>query len=363
MGPKVLAVDGVIQAFNILLASLPTTWTTQGRIWVYAQSGETSIIQQEVRQWMSLLSKTQPMRKVPIIDSPTEDKIKEINYSLGLWVPEADKAKVVINRALDKGTPFACIIPGCLVNLIPDTPKHKETINESSKIVLLSPELTWIIIGIPSIKEHQVLSMETLNVPDVSFGDLEDFRGIIKESPNWNFREWVPLQDLMIRQHPEEYPNDEISSRASDGSKLYTPDLDLTLAIVPDLQTCTDASGMATQAAVSRRTRQSIQRVERALALARHEIICEEDCYTMCPLSIIESQKGQGTSTLQSQGVLYSKNQLGLRLLWSRRKYKKVQQAPWVHRLSHRRMSSVCVSKEISGSGHRLHTPWNCVKG
>ena len=101
IGPRTLATDGVIEAFNILLDALPQSWPTSGRIWVYAQS-ETQIIQQEVRQWMSILPKTTPARKVPITDSLTVEKITDFNYSLGIWVPEAEKVKMVVNKALDK---------------------------------------------------------------------------------------------------------------------------------------------------------------------------------------------------------------------------------------------------------------------
>ena len=232
IGPKTLATDGVKLAFDVLLATLPTVWTNRGRIWVYAQS-ETTVIQQVVRQWMSLLPKCTPARKVPLTDSPTADKIKGIKYSLGLWVPEADKAQMIVNRALDKKSPFACLIPSCLVNLIPETPQHQESVKECKKIVLLQPELTWILYGIPSIKEHQVLSISVSDVRDISFGNLNDFRGIVKEPPEWNFTEWVPLQEEMIRRYPTLYPNEKISSRASDGFKSYTPDREKSLVLVP----------------------------------------------------------------------------------------------------------------------------------
>ena len=232
IGPKTLATDGVIKSFDILLSSLPLQWTSDGKIWVYAQS-ETEIIQQEVRHWMSLLPKCTPARKVPVTDSPTEDKIKGIDYSLGLWVPEADKVKTVVNRALDKKKPFACLIPSCLVNLIPENPEHKKTIQECKKIVLLQPEMTWLIFGIKSVTEHQVYSIDVANETEESFGDLQDFRGIVGNPPDWDLRTWVPLQERMIRENPEIYTNDKISTRESDGFKLFSLDPERTLALVP----------------------------------------------------------------------------------------------------------------------------------
>ena len=64
LGPKELAPDGVKEAFNVLLASLPKKWENKGRVWVFAQK-ETEIIQQSVRQWLSMMSrdKKEPVRR------------------------------------------------------------------------------------------------------------------------------------------------------------------------------------------------------------------------------------------------------------------------------------------------------------
>ncbi len=232
IGPKTLATDGVIESYNILLDLLPQNWTTKGKIWVYAQS-ETDIIQQEVRQWMATLPKCVPARKVPITDSLTADKIASIDYSLGLWVPEADKVKMVINQALNKGTPFACLVPSCLVHLIPEGPEHQRIISEAAKLVFLQPEMTWIIYKIKSITHHQVYAVDNSDPTDFTFGDLGDFRGIVRKHPRWDFKQWVPLQMKMIVENPKIYTKDKISSRQSDGFRLYIPDADNTLAVVP----------------------------------------------------------------------------------------------------------------------------------
>ena len=232
IGPKTLATDGVIEAYNILLDALPRDWPTKGKVWVYAQS-ETDLIQQEVRQWMSTLPKSIPARKVPITDSLTVDKITNIDYSLGLWVPEADKVKKVVNKALDKGAPFACLVPSCLVHLIPDNPEHQEAIRTSRKIVFLQPEMTWLIHKIDSVTENQVYSAVNSDPTEITFGDLNDFRGVVRETPQWDFKTWVPLQENMIKENPKIYPNAKISTRESDGFKLYTPDSENALALVP----------------------------------------------------------------------------------------------------------------------------------
>ena len=234
IGPKTLATDGVIEAYNILLDALPRDWTTKGKVWVYAQS-ETDLIQQEVRQWMSTLPKCVPARKVPITDSLTAEKITSIDYSLGLWVPEADKVKMVVNKALDKGAPFACLVPSCLVHLIPGSPEHRETITKVKKIVFLQPEMTWLIYKIKSVTTNQVYSANNSDPAEFTFGTLTDFRGIVRETPEWDFEQWVPLQEEMIRNNPRIYPEEKISTRRSDGFKLYMPDSENTLALVPEM--------------------------------------------------------------------------------------------------------------------------------
>ena len=35
-------------------------------------------------------------------------QIQKIDYSVGLWIPEVDKVKTVVNKALEKSVPFVC---------------------------------------------------------------------------------------------------------------------------------------------------------------------------------------------------------------------------------------------------------------
>ena len=86
---------------------------------------------------MSTLPKLTPARKVPYTDSVTVEGIKKISYGLALWAPSADKVKAVVNAALNKGAPFACLIPSCLVRLIPESPRNMETLDGAARLVLL----------------------------------------------------------------------------------------------------------------------------------------------------------------------------------------------------------------------------------
>ena len=178
---------------------------------------------------MSMLPKQNPARKVPYTESPTVDRIRDVDYGLALWVPTADKVKDIINAALEKKTPFACLVPSCLVNLIP-TPEHRDAMDKTIKIVLLQPELTWVVYNIEAIHRHQVFpAVQERN----TFTNLTDFRGIVRDTPDWDLRDWTPGQIQLISDNPQLYPPDKICTRSSDGFKLFKPDADSIMAIVP----------------------------------------------------------------------------------------------------------------------------------
>ena len=230
LGPLELSPDGVKEAFCVLLAAIPPKWNTKGRVWVNAQK-ETELIQQMVRHWMESLPATQPARKVPLVDTPTEEKIQRFDYGIALWSPPADKLNKVINTAFQKDRPFACLTPSCLVDLIPEGKENRTKMKNTIKIVMLRPEVTWVIHGIPTMT-HKVLSIE--QDTDNVFSELEDLRGIIKATPDWDLKLWVPLQVEMIKKYPKVYTDDKIFRRTSDNLALFKPDPEKTLALVPE---------------------------------------------------------------------------------------------------------------------------------
>ena len=128
---------------------------------------------------MTTLPKLETPRRVPYTETPTVERIQTIKYALALWSPPADKIKDIVNEAFQKGIPFACLVPSCLVHLLPKGPKNRRLLENSSKLVLLSTELTWIVHGIPSITHNVYAAMNEIH----TFGDLKDLRGIVRESP------------------------------------------------------------------------------------------------------------------------------------------------------------------------------------
>ena len=122
------------EAFNILLAALPNQWTSKGRVWVHAQK-ETEIIQQLVREWLSMMTRDRkgPVHRVPYTESVTADRIRKVDYSIGLWAPPADNVTQIVNEALTRDQPFACLLPSCLVNLAPNSPENQKALNKAKK--------------------------------------------------------------------------------------------------------------------------------------------------------------------------------------------------------------------------------------
>ena len=76
--------------------------------------------------------------------------------------------------------------------------------------------------------------MDNSDPTELTFGGLNDFRGIVRETAEWDIKSWVPLQKDMIAKNPKIYPEGKISTRESDGFKLYHPDSSQTLAVVPE---------------------------------------------------------------------------------------------------------------------------------
>ena len=99
-----------------------------------------------------------PSRRVPYTESVTADRIRKVDYSLALWAPPADNIKQMVNEALRRDIPFACLVPSCLVDVIPDDPQNRKALTETTKIVLLRPEVTWVVHKIRSINKHQVFT-------------------------------------------------------------------------------------------------------------------------------------------------------------------------------------------------------------
>ena len=124
----------------------------------------------------------EPAKRVPYTESVTVERIRKIDYGLALWAPPADKIPQIVNAAFNKDVPFACLVSSCLINLIPDSPENKRKMDETTKLVLLSPEVTWIVHNVKEVNRHQVYSS---HMDIESFGsEKEPINGLIRPPPN-----------------------------------------------------------------------------------------------------------------------------------------------------------------------------------
>ena len=103
-----------------------------------------------------------------------------------------------------------------MVNLIPDFPRNKEILEGAAKLVLLQPEVTWLVHGIKSIRHNVYTCTGEIN----TFHELEDMRGIVKASPDWDLKDWIPQQEAAVKKFPSTYSPDKIWRRPKDGFLL-----------------------------------------------------------------------------------------------------------------------------------------------
>ena len=100
--------------------------------------------------------------------------------------------------ALEKDQPFACLVPISLVGRAPSNAQNKQRLQAAVKIVLLDPEMVWVVHKVPSMTSHQVQAREIHHM------DIEP-EGIIAKNPKWKVKEWPEHQLRYIRQHPAVY--------------------------------------------------------------------------------------------------------------------------------------------------------------
>ncbi len=226
LGPRELTGKGVQEAVKILLASLPSTFFTTGKVWMNAGK-ETRSLRDCVAKWQNDVcqaNKATGKIKVVDMDRPTPKKISVKDYEFGIWTPPAETTEPVIVAAIQRGKPFACLAPSCLIPLIQAPEEIRKEIEATMKIVLLEPELTWVIGGVENM-EHQVMAAWGVHT---LFEKGEDEHGLSIEPLNWDNQKFVKAQEQLVK----EYEAEHLFVR-DDGFVMYKPDADTDLIIVP----------------------------------------------------------------------------------------------------------------------------------
>ena len=165
-----------MEAVKVLLKAMPTDWDIPGRLWAHAGK-ETKPVRDLVCKYQDLLPKKQA-RRVPATDRPSEKRIQQQKYGLAIFAPPADKVVEVLRAALVKGKPFVCLTPISLVNQAPPDEQVRDRLRKATKIVLLDPELTWVLHGVPGLDKHQVHARHVH-----TFGPEPDLAGILTGPP------------------------------------------------------------------------------------------------------------------------------------------------------------------------------------
>jgi len=192
LGPGKLRQKGVVEALDILLATLVDTDVDPARTW-FNTGKDTPYMVNNFYDWRDQIIKnrtstgTKPVRTHCYMDPLSASKIQKLKYTFGIWAPPADKVVRQCRAALDNGTPFACLIPNDLVHYIAkDQRKHvvvdlQRKVDRATKITLLSPGLTWLISGIsfaPTNRFKTVYAGPRVT-PDY---ELEELVRILKDS-------------------------------------------------------------------------------------------------------------------------------------------------------------------------------------
>ena len=79
------------------------------------------------------------------------------------------------------------------MNQAPPDEQVRDRLRKATKIVLLDPELTWVVHEVPGLDKHQVHARHVL-----TFGPEPDLAGISTGPPEFETAEWAPEQEMLI---------------------------------------------------------------------------------------------------------------------------------------------------------------------
>ena len=125
-----------------------------------------------------------------------------------MFAPYAETATKVLDAALTKDKPFACLVPICLAGESPSNKLNRERLQDAAKIALLDPELVWILHKIPTVTQHRVYAREIHRWEP-------ETEGVIAKHPNFNTKTWPKLQAEYIAKHSAVYKGNIFKNEAT----------------------------------------------------------------------------------------------------------------------------------------------------
>jgi transposase InsO family protein len=130
-------------------------------------------------------------------------------------MPTAERITQLLSAALDKGEPFAMLLPSVLTNRAPQNELQKSRLLEATKIILLDAELLWVVYGVPNFHTNICYAREAI----ANFGPQPDMQMIFTGLPDIDVEGWPSKQDQLIKQHPKIYQGKVLTN--SKGVKYY----------------------------------------------------------------------------------------------------------------------------------------------
>ena len=198
LGPRVLSDEGKMAALKTLFVTLPKKpWKLQERTWIY--TGKDTQLAREMMIHFQATVSEQGKQRIPLTDNPSPGKIQSHDYGFAVFAPHAETATKVLDEALKKDKPFACLLPISLVSRAPSNKEVKDKLQSAAKIVLMDPEMVWIVHNVPGVNTHQVHTREIHR----SFGP--EAEGIVAEFPEFDMKTWPAKQRAYVKKHSKLY--------------------------------------------------------------------------------------------------------------------------------------------------------------
>ena len=235
LGPHRLVRTGLANTLEVLLATLLNAEIDTSKIWFDAQK-DTKFLLPQIFDWCDARRKACPDRKAiaktSYQDALSVSKINKLKYTLGIWAPPADKISALIQNAIKRDVPFACLVPGDLVDrmcvssdgtILPDI---REAVDAAPKIAFLSSNLTWLIHGISIRDNYKQVYVNDRVTPEIELNSLmEHLRNtdITPPLPACRTRnEWIQAQ--IRHQCAAQWAHEPKVFTVQDGLLVYEPE-------------------------------------------------------------------------------------------------------------------------------------------
>ena len=181
LGPQRLVRSGLANALDILLTALLDAKVDTTKIWFDARK-DTKFLLPQIFDWCDARRKSLPDSHTPsktcYQDSFSISKVTKLKYTLGIWAPPADKICRQVRAAIERATPFACLVPSDLIGRIgineqgEISEEIRDKVAKAPKIAFLESNLTWLIFGIQIPGTYKQVYVNNRVTPEIELDML-----------------------------------------------------------------------------------------------------------------------------------------------------------------------------------------------